>query len=385
MTNPNPEHIEVLLKGKDFWNEWRNENPEIIPQLIWANLDHMDLSYFNLKDADLNGASLWGTNFSFANLENTNLQGVHADEAIFIEANLNDVQASGMQACNADFSNATMTNWLTYDGKLYDSNLTNANLKNSELSGCEFNNCTLINSYFENADLTNCNFTKANLEGANLKNTLLIGCLFVDAQLLNSDLSFANVYGVSTWNIKTNNQTIQKDLIITKEKEPKITLDNIKIAQFIYLLLQNEEIKDIIETVTSKAVLILGRFTPERKEKLEYTKNLLRNLGFAPIIFDFENPSNRSTLETITTLARLSKFIVADITDPKSIPQELVTIVESMPSVKVIPIIEKGFEPWGMYDHISKYPWVLPVIEYNGKDEIDDILLKQIYKIENSC
>lgn len=381
MANPNPKHIEALLKGKDFWNEWRIKNPKVIPQLIWANLDHMDLSYFNLKDADLNGASLWGTNFSFANLENTNLQGVHADEAIFIEANLNDVQASGMQACNANFINSIMTNWLTYDGKFYDSDLTNANLKNSELGGCEFNNCTLTNADFENADLTNCNFTKAILNGTNLKNTLLIGCLFVDAELSNADLSFANVYGVSTWNIKTNNQTVQKDLIITKEKEPLITLDNIKIAQFIYLLLQNEEIKDIIETVTSKAVLILGRFTPERKEKLEHTKNLLRNHGFAPIIFDFENPTNRSTLETITTLARLSKFIVADITDPKSIPQELVTIVESMPSVKVIPIIEKGYKPWGMYDHISKYPWVLPVIEYSNKAEIDEILLNQINKM----
>lgn len=381
MTNPNPEHIETLLKGKDFWNEWRAKNPNIIPQLIWANLDHMDLSYYNLKDADLNGASLWGTNFSYANLENTNLQGIHADDAIFIEANLNDVQASHMQACNANFSNSIMTNWLTYDGKFYDSDLTNANLKNSELGGCEFNNCTLTNSNFENADLTNCNFTKAILDGANLKNTLLIGCLFLDADLSNADLSYANVYGVSTWNIKTNNHTIQKDLIITKEKEPLIILDNIKIAQFIYLLLQNEEIKDIIETVTSKAVLILGRFTPERKEKLEHTKNILRNCGFAPTIFDFENPSNRSTLETITTLARLSKFIVADITDPKSIPQELVTIVESMPSVKVIPIIEKGYKPWGMYDHISKYPWVLPVIEYSDKAEIDDILLNQINKI----
>ena len=43
--------------------------------------------------------------------------------------------------------------------------------------------------------------------------------------------------------------------------EPKVTVDNIEVAQFIYLLLHNGKIRDVIDTVTSKAVLILGRFT----------------------------------------------------------------------------------------------------------------------------
>jgi hypothetical protein len=34
-------------------------------------------------------------------------------------------------------------------------------------------------------------------------------------------------------------------------------------------LLNNQEIRDVIDTITSKAVLILGRFTPERKEVLD--------------------------------------------------------------------------------------------------------------------
>jgi len=39
--------------------------------------------------------------------------------------------------------------------------------------------------------------------------------------------------------------------------EPRITIDNIEVAQFIYLLLHNEKIRDVIDTITSKAVLIL--------------------------------------------------------------------------------------------------------------------------------
>ena len=36
-----------------------------------------------------------------------------------------------------------------------------------------------------------------------------------------------------------------------------------------YLLLNNEEIRHVIDTITSKVVLILGRFMPERKAILD--------------------------------------------------------------------------------------------------------------------
>jgi len=55
-------------------------------------------------------------------------------------------------------------------------------------------------------------------------------------------------------------------LIITPPNEPEITVDNIEVAQFIYLMLYNQKIRDVIDTITSKVVLILGRFTPERKQ-----------------------------------------------------------------------------------------------------------------------
>lgn len=58
---------------------------------------------------------------------------------------------------------------------------------------------------------------------------------------------------------------IQSDLLITNKDEPIITVDSLDVAQFIYLLLNNYKIRDVINTVTSKTVLILGRFTPERK------------------------------------------------------------------------------------------------------------------------
>jgi hypothetical protein len=114
----------------------------------------------------------------------------------------------------------------------------------------------------------------------------------------------------------------------------------------------------------SKVVLILGRFTPERKAVLDVLREELRKRDRVPIMFDFDKPATRDTHETITTLARMARFIIADISDPRSIPQELVSIVEQLPSVAVQPLLRKGDEPWGMYDHIKRYSWVLPLTTY---------------------
>ena len=66
------------------------------------------------------------------------------------------------------------------------------------------------------------------------------------------------------WDVQ-HEGTIQLNLVITPPRLPTITVDNLEIAQFIYLLLNNENIRNVIDTITSKVVLILGRFTPERK------------------------------------------------------------------------------------------------------------------------
>jgi hypothetical protein len=100
-------------------------------------------------------------------------------------------------------------------------------------------------------------------------------------------------------------------------------VDDLKVAQFIYLLLRNEKIRDVIDTIGEKGVLILGRFTEERKAVLDAIRDRLRELGFVPMMFDFERATQRDFTETIKTLAGLSRFIVADITNPKSSPLEL--------------------------------------------------------------
>jgi hypothetical protein len=81
-----------------------------------------------------------------------------------------------------------------------------------------------------------------------------------------------------------DDQTKQQNLLITPYDEAVITVDNIEVAQFIYLLLNNKEIRKVIDTITSKAALILGRFSEERTRFLDALRGALRDKGLLPIV-----------------------------------------------------------------------------------------------------
>lgn len=73
-------------------------------------------------------------------------------------------------------------------------------------------------------------------------------------------------------------------------------------------------------------MLILGRFT-ERTPVLDGLRTRLRELGFAPIVFDFERPTSKDLTETVQILAGLSAFIIADLTAPRSAPHEAQAVI----------------------------------------------------------
>ena len=93
--------------------------------------------------------------------------------------------------------------------------------------------------------------------------------------------------------MKINEGTKQQGLVITPSDEPEVEVDNIEVAQFVYLLLHNEKMRDVIDTITSKVVLILGRFSPERKMVLDVLRDELRKRNYAPVVFDFKKPRSQ--------------------------------------------------------------------------------------------
>jgi hypothetical protein len=154
----------------------------------------------------------------------------------------------------------------------------------------------------------------------------------VETSLQGAILTGCMVYGVSAWNVKLTMDTKQQDLVITGRGD---TVDNIEVAQFIYLMIHNEKLQRVIDTITSKVVLILGRFSiPERKQVLDALRDELRKRNYVPVVFDFEKPRNLTTVNTIVLLARMARFVVADLSDAKSVLQELDAIVPTSTSAQ---------------------------------------------------
>jgi hypothetical protein len=147
-------------------------------------------------------------------------------------------------------------------------------------------------------------------------------------------------------------------------------VDNLEVAQFIYLLLNNKNIRDVIDTIGKKAVLILGRFT-ERKHVLEAIRTAVRERDYLPIVFGFERPRDRDFTETVMTLAGMCLFIIADITKPKSVPLELQATVPNY-MIPFVPILQEGEEPFSMFQDLwqKHRDWVLNPLRYDSVERL---------------
>jgi hypothetical protein len=136
-----------------------------------------------------------------------------------------------------------------------------------------------------------------------------------------------------------------------------------------YLLLRNEQLRNIIDTLTTKVVLILGRFSDERIKVLRRLKQGLREAGLVPVLFDFKGPESLTIVETVTTLARMSKCIVADITDPRAVYLELGQIIPNVPSVPVLPILHHSQTFPETMRYLEKFKSFKRTLYYDDVDE----------------
>jgi hypothetical protein len=313
----NPEHISILDRGVKNWNAWRESNPLLRPDLSGFDFTEIKPIYNYDSSRNKHAEQLWRINLS-----ETNLQRVILSKQDLFEANL---------------SNSNLQNAL----------LNDAILKYSDLRG-------------------------ANLRGANLK-----GARLTFADLRNADLTGAAIFGISASDAKLEN-AIQKNLVITPSSDPEIIVDNLEVAQSMYSFFRDhKKIRNVIKTMGQRAVLILGRFTRERKKILDAIAERLRQLGLLPIIFDFDPIPTRDYTETIITLTGLSKFIIADITEPRAVPQEAQAIIPNF-KIPFISIIQKDELPWAMFEDFNRYDWVIGPISYYNKENIVNNLEKLV-------
>jgi uncharacterized protein YjbI with pentapeptide repeats len=353
----NPNHLAVLKHGLKNWNAWRKRHPRIRPDLSGDAVSDLERNIGALAAVVVNEAmpgrapadadGLSGLDLTSADLHACNLQAMNLSRANLMLANLH----------SADLRDANLAGAI-----LTSANLSNCDLRGATLNGAILRFATLKGARLDGAMLRLCNLDRVDARRASLRNTDLSFTSLTEASLVGADLSNSFVYGSSAWNVDLT-RAKQRNLRITTTSEGTITVDDLKIAQFIHTILNNENVRHVIDTLTTKVVLILGRFTPQRKRVLDHVKLWLHEHDYVPVIFDFDRPTSRDFTETVVTLAHMARFIVADLTDPASIPKELEAIVPRL-AVPVQPIVYKDTRVYSMFRDYWKYDWVLKVWRY---------------------
>lgn len=323
----NDEHMGILSRGVKAWNKWREKNPRVIPDLSRGNLFGIT-SKPREPLIKAHVTDLRGVNFSGAEMDRVFLESADLSGAILIEATLSRANLRRVNLSDANLSGAD----------LYEADLYYANLKGANLSDVKLTRAQLVNT---------------NLEGATIEN--------------------ANVFGVAAWDITVNDNTNQNNLIISDPSltwETPIITDELEVAHFLHLLRRNEKISTVINAVTNKVVLILGRFSNKQKAVLYSIKDALRDRGYVPVIFDFPLSPRRDLTETVILLANLAKFVVADITDAKSIPQELSHVIPNFPSIPVQPTILSSQWEYALFEDWRGFRSVLPEFKYENEPHL---------------
>lgn len=404
-TGEEQDHLARLAEGVQAWNRWRVETPAARPCLAGARLQGASLA-----GIDLHGADLLDCDLSDADLRGANLQGARIERTIFNNARFGAADLGAAVGHSARFIGCDLRQCRFGGGGFFDGLFWDADLRGCDLRHCNFRGAAFDRAQLDDADLRGCTLDEvrwletraeraridgasmqlatvsaarltglrasgvdltgsrmvaSDLSGADLRGANLQLAGLVNVRLCHADLSGSRVFGVAAWQLDTTGAR-QQDLRITSDEpgQPLVACDDLETAQFVYLLLHNEKLRQVIDTVGRKAVLLLGRFTAERKAVLDALREALRERGLVPMLFDFEKPGGRDITETMSTLAHLARFVIADLTDARSIPQELKAVVPALPSVPVVPLLHAAQDAYAMFADLGGYGSVLPPLRY---------------------
>ena len=385
----NAGHIDLVRDRIEHWNDWRRKNTRILPDLAGADLAGLDLAGADLARADLSAARLAGANLSGANLARAKLFRADLSQADLSRANLFRANLSQADLSGANFDGADVS-----QAFLIRSNLSGASLTGACFKGANFGQASLFRaklvkavlreaSFFK-SDLTEADLSEADLEGANLQEAVLEQTNLRGANAANANLCFATllrtnlegaildhcaVYGTSLWEANLTG-TRQLDLDIMPAQEPVLSVDSLQTAQLVGLLLHHARARYDVFSITLNTVLVIGRFPDERAPVLAAVKDGLRRGDYSPVVLDIHQPGSGDKAEIVKTLGRMSRFVVADLTEDRRIAETLDAVVHFLPATPIQPIGLAGKEEAVLESHYRKYRWVLPFWGFRDAEDL---------------
>jgi hypothetical protein len=389
----NPEHEDRVLRairtGDGSWNRWRAEQPGLQPDLRGLHLPRTgeglsilgwDIRQFNFRAADLRDANLYRSwlveaDFTDADLRGAVLGDVTAGGAILERAKLAGANLMGAQFRFANFRGA----WFVSEKPPNDyAETTEApalptRLIRADLWGAHLNGAHLAGIDLREANLRSADLTGADLSGADLRQAQL-----VDAMVEGANFHGCKVHALAAWNLRG----IPKDefnLCITPDDTPRVNADNLLSAQFLSVLADRVHISPALDSLTRKLVLILGSFSGERKPALDAVRGRLGELGWVPVLFDFDPLPRRNVTQTFEILASLAVFVVCDVTGAAEVRFELRHIAKELPAVPIKPLLLDGQPEWfGLKEERHHRHSILDTFHYRNKEHLVESLEAEV-------
>ncbi|MFC2063800.1 toll/interleukin-1 receptor domain-containing protein [Chloroflexota bacterium] len=269
----NKQQLNILKKGVDVWNKWRDENLDAEIDFGHTDLNGADLIEADFSDADLNGANLSG-----AELLRTDLSGANLREAKLNNARLHAANLFFADLIYADLSEA----YLNY------ANLREANLNFANLNGVNLSGVNLSESSLNGTNLTNARIGKTIFGDNDLRQTVGLETIRHDSPSIIATstlqlskgklhLNFMRGCGLSDWEIESS-----------KLYSPNLT---------------NEEINKIVYSIydirATQAIQISPLFISYSNNDTSFVDSLEKKLNETGIRFwRYINDSTSGRLET---------------------------------------------------------------------------------------
>jgi hypothetical protein len=143
------EQLSLLRRNIGDWNQWRRQNPHIVPDLIRASLKGVNLSRANLREADLSRANLKEADLRRASLRGADLTSADLERANLYSADLREAGLSGASLWRADLREASFRGVDLSRASLEGADLSSASLWRADLS-----NAVTGSSSFSKVDLS---------------------------------------------------------------------------------------------------------------------------------------------------------------------------------------------------------------------------------------
>jgi uncharacterized protein YjbI with pentapeptide repeats len=358
------------------WNRYRKNHMDRYLDLQGTNLRHdddwwlmgLDFRRCNLRDAYFVLIPLQTSRFNDSDLTKAKMWEARLIKCNFKRAVLRKASLDDVIAFKANFERADLRKTTLRRARLEDANFRSAKLRGADLSNALLSGADFTASDLREADLSDANAPGAVFNGADLRGAILTRASLERATFRGADLSGAHIYGTGIWNVDVNEATRQKGLVITPEDEPAVLVDDIEVAQFIYLLINRQKLRNVIDTVTRRGVLILGRFDDGGIEPA--------NGGYLPLLFDFPRLEAKTYTETIRTLAGLARFVIVDLSGP-SVPQEITATVD-LHEIPFVPILERERKDWSMFKDFLVKERVLEPVRFTDAQDLVRLLREEI-------